>query len=85
MMIIKHKLEASNDTKVLTYEGAETLCVRVNGGNPCVYQKVDLDRPTTHTTFQIRGASLRGDEERYVGTFELFGSNQSWHVFERVT
>ena len=64
--------------------GAEVLTAQLQGGELCLWARVDTDNLTVNRMFYIRGTGhpFTGAEGRYVSTFQLQGGALIFHVFE---
>lgn len=52
---------------------------------PCLWVKVDTDKPTVERIFHIYGTGHKiGIGVKYIGTFQLPGGDFIGHVFEEV-
>lgn len=65
-------------------QGAETLCVQMQGTQPCIWAKVDDAKPMENRMFHVRGTGhlLQENEGKYIGTFQMLGGSLIFHVFE---
>lgn len=63
---------------------ADVLTVQVQYGEPHIWAIVDPDEPPETRGFVLRGTGhgLKGNEGRYVGTFQLEGGAFVGHLFE---
>lgn len=81
--IYKYPLVPEDWTTVRMPEGAEPLCVQVQGGAPFLWARVDIDRAPVLHHFRIAGTGhdLGSNIGRYIGTIQLEGGSLVFHVF----
>lgn len=63
---------------------AEVLCVQVQNGAPYLWARVTVGDPPVTRHFRVAGTGhdLGEGVGRYVGTFQLYGGELVFHVFE---
>lgn len=80
--VYKYELQPVTTEVELTV-GAQTLCVQLQKGRPCVWVKLDPNAPKIVRRFHIVGTGHTLPESCcYVGTFQLEGGALVFHVFE---
>lgn len=80
----KYRLHISDWISLNMPDGAEPLCVQVQSGHPCMWARVDPDRPAVVRHFRIAGTghNLGSNVGRYIGSFQLSNGALVFHVFE---
>ena len=82
--VYKYELPPLGDWISMTMpEGAEPLCVQVQGGRPCMWARVVVGRPPVVHHFRIAGTGhdLGSNVGRHIGSFQLEGGALVFHVF----
>jgi hypothetical protein len=76
--------EVLDETPVKMPKGAEILSVQIQKGRPCIWALVDPDAQSEVRRLCVRGTghTLKGNEGRYIGTFQAMGGDLVMHVFE---
>jgi hypothetical protein len=86
MKIYKYPLEIKDTVTVKMPRCAKVLTVQVQRGVPCIWAAVDPLQPyLDRRVFRIVGTGqsfMRESVNRYVGTFQMFGGDLVYHVFE---
>ena len=79
-------LPIDDEIKMMIHEGAEYLCVQTQQGIPCLWALVDLEKPLAEKWFCIRGTGcpFKGNEGKYISTFQLYGGSLVFHIFEKL-
>jgi hypothetical protein len=78
---------APGHVKLILPEGAEILCVQVQGEEVCLWAKVDTDKTPTERRILTYGTGHDMEENvihRYIGTFQLMGGLLIFHSFEEL-
>lgn len=77
------------DQMVEMPEGAEILCIQTQDSVPCIWAVVDTTRPLTTRRFRtyatgqaLPEAPERVEQLQHVGTYQIPGAGEVWHVFE---
>lgn len=82
--IWKYELEVTYQQLIEMPAGAETLCVQLQHGTPCLWARVDPGaekikrRIITHGT----GHPVPDTTGDYIGTYQMQGGALVFHVFE---
>lgn len=66
-------------------QGAEVLCVQMQGAQPCIWARVNTEAVPKPRDFQIFGTGHDASDtegSRYVGTFQLNGGALVFHLYE---
>lgn len=81
--VYKYQLLASDWTTVYMPDGAEPLCVQVQGGQPFLWARVTIGSPPVNHHFRIAGTGhdLGNRVGKYIDTFQLDNGNLVFHVF----
>lgn len=86
MRIWKYSLRQQPVQSIQMPEGAKVLCVQTQGNQPNLWALVDEKKdPTVTRKFAVHGTGnpmADGDPGTYVGTFQLYGGDLVFHVFE---
>jgi hypothetical protein len=84
--IYKYYFEVMDETPVQMPKGAEILAVQMLKGHPCIWAEVNPDAKVETRILCIRGTghTLKGNEGRYIGTFQAMGGDLVLHVYEAV-
>jgi hypothetical protein len=82
--IYKYFFEILDETPVKMPKGAEILAVQMQKGHPCIWALVNPDAQIELRTLCVRGTghTMKGNEGRYIGTFQGMGGDIVLHVFE---
>jgi hypothetical protein len=83
--IYKYHFDMRDETTVEMPEGAEILCVQTQKGYPCLWALVETENQKETHCFCIRGTghALKGNEGKYIDTFQAMGGDLVFHVFEK--
>jgi len=85
--VFKYPLTVRDYVEIPMPEGAEILAVQTQHGIPCLWARVDTERPDETRHFRISGTghelSTTDEPLRYVGTFQLQDGIFVGHLFER--
>lgn len=68
-------------------EGAEILTVQLQNGTPCIWAIVNPDAKLEERTFVFvttGGHIPAGDNQKYIGTFQLYDQQLVLHLFESI-
>ena len=86
MTIWKFPIELANRQKVLMPEGANILCVQMQGAAACLWAVVQPTRPKSARQIRTFGTGDPVDEgsQRYIGTYQTGDGAFVWHVFEEL-
>lgn len=87
MRTVHKQVLSAAKTSYLVPDGAEVLCVQVQGEDACIWYLCDPKQPLTSRTIIILGTGHEVDEKalgRYLGTFQLMEGRLVLHVFEGV-
>ena len=86
MRIWKWPIQITDRQTVMMPAGAQVLTVQTQGGQPQLWALVDemQDAPKTPRKFAVYGTgnSLPENPGRYITTFQQYGGDLVWHVFE---
>jgi DNA-directed RNA polymerase subunit RPC12/RpoP len=84
--IFKYPLHCPIDDKIeiLMPEGSKILTVKTQGETPFIWAIVDTSAPSTIRRFCVRGTGhiFKGNEGKYIGTFQLDNGKLVFHLFE---
>jgi hypothetical protein len=82
--IYKYPLPMDDEAGIQIPTGAQVLAVQVQNENPYIWALVETDAPPIIRRFCIRGTghTFKGNEGKYIGTFQLYDGNLVFHVFE---
>jgi hypothetical protein len=84
--ILKYKVELTNEFTIPLPSGAMVLCVQEQRNIPHLWVMGDTDNVKIERRFALRATGqsfrMRGNEERYIGTFQLDGGAFIGHLFE---
>jgi hypothetical protein len=60
------------------------LDVQIQYQGPCMWALIETDAPLTNRRFCIRGTgqAFKGNEGKYIGTFQLRNGDFVFHLFE---
>ena len=85
-IIYKYPLKVEDYQVITMPKGAQILTVQAQRERPCIWALVDTDNDPEKRYFRIAktGHPIRLKEKllRYIGTFQLIGSDLVFHVFE---
>jgi hypothetical protein len=82
--IWKFPLDFAHEQRIAMPEAAELLCVQVQHGVPCLWAIVIPDAATVKRTVATYGTGFPMDvrqAENYVGTYQIRGGDEVYHVF----
>ncbi len=82
--IYKYRLSIEEEQTIEMPEGAEVLTVQTQGGVPCVWAKLDHEKPLKVYKFVLIGTGHcieDGFEGKYIGTFQKQGGTLVFHLF----
>lgn len=86
--IFKYRLETTDEQTIAMPKGAEILSLQAQNGIPCIWAMVDASEPVkVNRYFEIIGTGhpINGDAQgKFIGTYQLMGGLQVYHVFERI-
>jgi hypothetical protein len=85
--VLKYPLYPIEDEiKNYIHEGAEYLTIQTQFGRPTLWVLANLENHLVEKWFCIRGTGHRfkGNEGKYLGTFQLDGGGLVFHVFEKL-
>lgn len=85
MAIWKFPLKAQDVQSIEMPAGATILTVQTQGGQPCLWAKVDAAKPKTKRVFETFGTGHpipETHERAYLGTYQLVGGALVFHVYE---
>lgn len=86
--IWKFELEVTDKQAKWMPNGAEILCVQMQGRKPCLWALVETDNNETERTILIYGTGNPISESyfalKYIDTFQMHDGGLVWHVFEKV-
>lgn len=89
--IWKFPLETTDLQTIVMPEGAEFLTLQVQAGEPALWALVDDEAPKQQRTFATYGTGRpvrdmakrqAGEQQTYIGTYQLDAGALVWHVFE---
>jgi DNA-directed RNA polymerase subunit RPC12/RpoP len=82
--IYKYPLPLNDEIAISMPEGSEILTVQIQGMLPYIWAIVDTDAPKTTRYLCIRGTGhiFKGNEGKYIGTFQYNDGTLVFHVFE---
>lgn len=82
--IWKFPLSVVDDQIITMPHGAVILAVQEQHGVPCVWAQVNPDQPASYRQFFMHGTGREVDPRagQHIGTFQMFGGNLVFHVFE---
>jgi hypothetical protein len=86
MVIWKYKIPIRDLFEIEMPKDAGVLCVQMQGDTPCIWVRVGDKEPLEKRAFAIvgTGQSFNDDEYFYVETFQQYGGQLVWHLFERL-
>lgn len=81
--VFKYELPMDDWVSVTMPEGAESLCVQVQHGKPCLWARVTVGASPAVHHFRIAGTghNLGSNVGRHIGSFQLAGGELVFHVF----
>jgi DNA-directed RNA polymerase subunit RPC12/RpoP len=82
--IFKYPLPIDDEIEISMPEDSEILTVQTQKGTPCIWAIVDTDAPLTTRRLCLRGTghAFKGNEGKYIGTFQLDNGALIFHLFE---
>jgi len=82
--IFKYLIPCGDEVAVSMPAGAEVLTVQTQSNQPCIWAVVKPENPPVDKWFCIRGTghSFKGNEGKFLGTFQLDRGELVFHVFE---
>lgn len=88
--IYKYQLETNDTVTIAMPYGSETLTVQTQHGNVFIWAIIDDEEQVKFwKTFKIFGTGHKLPENisdlKYVGTYQLYGGNLVFHVFEVIS
>jgi hypothetical protein len=83
--VYKYKILDCGNFSISMPEGAEILCVQMQGDTPCLWAMADPKEVPILRSFCVRGTGHGFDdtEGRYIGTFQTEKGLFIWHLFEK--
>lgn len=84
--IFKYILSATDTQRVKLYREAKILSVQIQGGEICVWARVNPSAPTQDVDFDIFGTAHPIPAKypgTFIGTVQWQGVAHGWHVFFR--
>ena len=79
--VYKYSLEPGDNVTVLMPEGAEILHVATQGDVPCIWARVDTERPKKPYIFHMRGTGHPNATGDHVGSFLMHNGSLVFHLF----
>jgi DNA-directed RNA polymerase subunit RPC12/RpoP len=82
--IFKYPLPIDDEIEISMPEGSKILTVQTQKEGPCIWAIVDTDAPLTTRRLCLRGTGhiFRGNEGKYIGTYQLDSGPFVFHLFE---
>jgi DNA-directed RNA polymerase subunit RPC12/RpoP len=82
--IYKYPLPMEEDPEICLPAGSQILTVQTQNNAPYVWALIETDAPLTTRRFCLRGTghTFKGNEGKYIGTFQLGGGELVFHLFE---
>jgi DNA-directed RNA polymerase subunit RPC12/RpoP len=82
--IFKYLLLIDDEIKISMPEGSEILTAQTQRGIPYIWAIVDTGAPLTTRRLCLRGTghTFKGNEGKYIGTFQIDNGTLIFHVFE---
>lgn len=87
--IWKFPLKITDFQEIRMPLGARILCVQTQFSEPMIWAEVDVDEKAHALETERRGIFVIGTGNpmpvaatKYIGTFQTFGGNLIWHVYE---
>jgi DNA-directed RNA polymerase subunit RPC12/RpoP len=83
-VVYKYPLPTDSDFEIQLPMGAQILTVQAQKGTPCIWAIADTDALLTTRRLCLRGTghAFKGNEGKYIGTFQLDNGALVFHVFE---
>jgi DNA-directed RNA polymerase subunit RPC12/RpoP len=83
-VIYKYHLPLLDEIEIQLPMGAQILTVQSQEGLPLIWALIETDAPLTTRRFCIRGTghTFKGNEGKYIGTFQLQNGDLIFHLFE---
>jgi hypothetical protein len=80
-VIFKYPFEVAGMFQIPMPKGAEILAVQLQGGQPCIWARVDPKAPRVLRQFWVLGTGhpMPEDPGDYVGTFQM--DPFVWHLY----
>lgn len=84
--IYKYQLDTTDEQTILMPSTAKILTVQMQGLAPCIWAEVDAEQPKEYRTILTYGTghSMKSTSQRYVGTYQIYGDNLVFHVYEEI-
>jgi len=83
--IVKFPLCTLNEQTVKIPEVGLFMCIQVIDKIPCLIYRVDINQPSkTHTFLTRTVGDLVDHNEYYVGSYQIFDAEYTFHIFERL-
>lgn len=85
--VYKYPIDLTDTFTLELPKGAQVLSVQMQGATPCLWALVDTKAEAERRTFRLAGTGHPIDESlelRFVSTFQLYGGDLVFHVFEVV-
>lgn len=84
MTIWKYTLKTTDEQTAEMPRGAQILTVQTQGDTPMLWALVDPGAPTERRTILTHGTGheVPDDGRQYLGTYQRFGGQYVFHVFE---
>lgn len=86
--IYKYPFETEGEFTLSMPGGAEILAVQVQGETPCIWAMITIGKPSVIRSFRVYGTGHpiedpdEGNEQQYIGTYQLHGGKLVFHLFE---
>lgn len=84
--IYKYNITSDDEQRIEMPAIAQVLTVQCQNGHPRIWVAVDPDSPTLVRRFRLVGTGHAFDTPdgviRYVGTFQLYGGDLVFHLFD---
>lgn len=81
--IWKYSAPINDRLLLMMPEGAQIVCVQMQGETPCLWALVDCSAQQRQRAFSWRGTGQRFDEQgEYIGTVQLHSGALVFHLFE---
>lgn len=82
----KYEIDTTEIQTLQMPVGAEILCVQLQRTHICLWAEVDTGAPLKARVIYTCGTGTPQPPapKRYIGTYQLFGGELVWHVYEGI-
>jgi hypothetical protein len=83
-VIYKYPLPMKDETEICLPMGSQILTVQTQNNAPYIWALIETDAPLTTRRFCLRGTghTFKGNEGKYIDTFQLENGGLVFHLFE---